>query len=433
MFTTSVFWLRRDLRLHDNHGLYQALKQSNCVIPVFVFDSVILSDLTDKEDARVTFIYRALEELKRKLEKLGGTLHVLSGDPVEVIPQFLIEHNADALYANEDYEPYAIERDECLHRSLEVEDKSFFLYTDQVVSGPGEVLKNDGNPYSVYTPYMKKWKETLPESAFDAYASDLGLLHKHLFQEAPVKMPAIAEVGFRESDLLMPGKEITDDFLNSYSDLRNFPKYATSRLGVHLRFGTLSIRQLMKHARQQSEVFMNELVWREFYMMILYHFPHVVTKAFKPKYDRIEWRNDEQEFARWCRGETGFPLVDAGMRQLNTIGFMHNRVRMLAASFLVKDLLIDWRWGEAYFAEKLLDYELASNNGGWQWAAGSGCDAAPYFRIFNPDSQWKKFDPENVYVNQWIPEYHSVAYPQPMVDHKQARERALAVYKKALQ
>lgn len=433
MFSTSVFWFRRDLRLYDNHGLWQALKQSSRVIPVFVFDTVILSDLTDKHDARVTFIYRALEAIKRKLEMLGGTLHVLYGDPVEVMPQFLATYNANALFANEDYEPYAIQRDESVYKRLLENGEAFFLYKDQVVSGPEEVLKKDGTPYSVYTPYMKKWKEALSENAFDSYASNGDLLKDRLAQEAPVNMPSIAELGFGESDLPMPGKEITDGFLNSYNDLRNFPKYATSRLGVHLRFGTLSIRQLMKHAWQHSDVFVNELIWREFYMMILYHFPHVVTKAFKPKYDRIEWRNDEQEFARWCRGETGFPLVDAGMRQLNAIGFMHNRVRMLAASFLVKDLLIDWRWGEAYFAEKLLDYELASNNGGWQWAAGSGCDAAPYFRIFNPDSQWKKFDPENDYVNQWVSEYHSVAYPQPMVDHKQARERALAVYKNALQ
>ncbi len=433
MYATSVFWFRRDLRLYDNHGLYSALSQSRNVIPVFVFDTAILSDLTDNKDARVTFIHQAIGEIKRKLENLGGTIHVLYGDPVKVIPEFVIKHQASALFANEDYEPYATQRDEDVRKVVEPKGVSFALYKDQVVLGPTEVLKNDGKPYSVFTPYMKKWKEVLSDRAFASYASDGDLLESRLLQGKPFDMPSITQIGFKKSDLPIPGKEISDDFLKSYSELRNYPKYATSRLGVHLRFGTLSIRQLMKHAQTQSEVFMNELIWREFYMMILAHFPQVVTQAFKPKYDRITWRNDTEEFDRWCRGETGFPLVDAGMRQLNAIGFMHNRVRMMAASFLVKDLLIDWRWGEAYFAEKLLDYELASNNGGWQWAAGSGCDAAPYFRIFNPDTQWKKFDPQSEYVAQWVPEYNSTDYVKPVVDHKEARKRALAAYKSALQ
>ncbi|MFO7939399.1 MAG: deoxyribodipyrimidine photo-lyase [Bacteroidales bacterium] len=433
MFTTSVVWFRRDLRLHDNHAILQALEQSKQVIFLFVFDTAILSDLQDRDDARVTFIYDTLLLLKDQLEHLGATLFVLHGKPEEEIPAFMEAQKAQAIFANTDYEPYALQRDAKINKMLTAKGKSFLLYKDQVVLGPHEVLKDDGKPYTVYTPYMKKWKSGFQEALLNPYLSDGDLLIQRLKPAPKQSMPSLKQLGFIRSSLQVPEPVFDADFLLHYQETRNLPQHNTSRLGVHLRFGTRSIREVMKRALKYSETFMNELIWREFYMMILWHYPNVVTQSFKSKYDRINWRNEEQEFEKWCKGNTGFPMVDAGMRQLNSTGFMHNRVRMVVASFLVKDLLIDWRWGEAYFAQKLLDYELASNNGGWQWAAGSGCDAAPYFRIFNPESQQKKFDPEYTYIKRWVPELETDKYSQPMVNHKEARLRALSVYKKALQ
>ena len=433
MVDTSVVWFRRDLRLHDNHALFQALEQSEQVIPVFLFDTAILSDVQDPDDARVTFIYDTLLWLNQQLEQLGTTLYVLHGDPQLEIPTFVETHKAALLFANADYEPYALERDTTINQTLAAMGKSFLLYKDQVVLGPEEVLKDDGKPYTVYTPYMKKWKSRFQETLLSPYPSDGELLKKRLKPASKKALPLLEQLGFVRSRLQVPMPVLDAEFLQHYHQTRDLPQHDTSRLGVHLRFGTRSIREVMKKALEYSEAFMNELIWREFYMTILWHFPHVVTQSFKSKYDHINWRNQEQEFEQWCKGNTGFPMVDAGMRELNSSGFMHNRVRMVVASFLVKDLLIDWRWGEAYFAQKLLDYELASNNGGWQWAAGSGCDAAPYFRIFNPESQQKKFDPDYRYIKRWVPELGTNKYLQPMVNHKEARVRALSVYKKALQ
>lgn len=431
-YSRSLFWFRRDLRLVDNHGLFQALSLSDEVVPVFVFDVHILEDLTDRKDPRVTFMYKQVAQLKKQLEERGGTLHVLHGEPVSLILQKAAEMKAEVVFANEDYEPYAVMRDRNIEQGLNKANVAFQLYKDQVIKDPREVLKKDGTPYFVYTPYMKRWRQQFAEGELTAFPSGGTLLHDRIARQAPGFLPDIGQLGFAFSGRSVPEFDLSETFLRNYAQTRNLPTLPTSHLSVYLRFGVVSVREAYRKAWLLSDVFVNELIWREFYMMILWHFPHVVDLSFKPAYDLIDWRNNEEEFARWCQGCTGFPIVDAGMRQLLATGYMHNRVRMIASSFLVKDLLVDWRWGEAFFAEKLLDYELASNNGGWQWAAGSGCDAAPYFRIFNPQSQVQKFDPQLEYVRKWVPEFDSLTYDSPVVDHKYARLRALETYKKAL-
>lgn len=428
----NVFWFRRDLRMEDNAGLYHALKSGNPVLPFFIFDKEILNDLEDKDDARVSFIYKAIEEINQVCQKQHSSLLVVYDKPEHAWNTLIKEYNVAAVYTNHDYEPYAKERDAAITKLLAKHDIEFKTYKDQVIFEKQEVVKDDGKPYTVYTPYKNKWYQKLKPFYLKAYPTEK--YFKNLLKFKAPAIPALKAMGFEKSNITYPEKEY-DSVIKDYAKNRDFPAITgTSHMGVHLRFGTVSIRRCAKDAYQYEEkTWLNELIWREFYSMILYHFPQTMDHAFRPEYDNIKWINNEEQFEAWCKGETGFPLVDAGMRELNATGYMHNRVRMVVASFLSKDLLIDWRWGERYFARKLLDYEMASNVGGWQWAAGSGTDAAPYFRIFNPDSQLKKFDPKLEYIKKWVPEYADFSiYPKPIVDHAFARERCLEAFKKAL-
>lgn len=429
----TLFWFRRDLRLEDNAGLYYALRTHKNVLPVFIFDIEILSRLDSKSDARVCFIYKTLENLKQRLNALGSDLLIFYGQPKQVFTELGHSYDIEAVYANRDYEPYAISRDAAVKDLLQQKDIPFHTYKDQVIFDKGEVVKNDGSPYTVFTPYSKRWKAKLNTFYTRSYPTEK--YHPHFLQIKPVDMLSLEVIGFRKPDVAIPAPVIKPSVLHSYDETRDFPalENGTTHLGIHFRFGTISIREMVRRAEQHSETWLNELIWREFFMSILLHFPYVEHSAFKPKYNLIHWRNNEKEFQAWCEGRTGYPIVDAGMRQLNATGFMHNRVRMITASFLVKHLLVDWRWGEAYFAGKLLDYDLAANNGNWQWAAGCGCDAAPYFRVFNPYEQTKRFDQDHAYIRKWVPEFEDETYPKPIVEHKFARERVLEVYKKALQ
>ncbi|MFN5711668.1 MAG: cryptochrome/photolyase family protein [Bacteroidota bacterium] len=426
-----LFWFRRDLRLDDNAGLYEALKQNMNVLPIFLFDSEILNKLDNKQDARVHFIHHQLTVLQQQLSALGSSIMVKLGKPKEIFESLAQQYIIKAVYTNHDYEPYAIKRDHEIAELLRSKGISFHSFKDQVIFEKDEVTKDDLKPYTVFTPYMKKWKSKLTTNHLMPHPTQN--YNNNFFQTATIPLPTLVDIGFLPSSIDFPGSEIIPAVIQHYSEQRDIPSIkGTSRLSVHLRFGTVSIRSLVAQAQRLNEKWLNELIWREFYMMILYHFPHVVNRAFKPAYDRIPWSNNETHFKLWCEGKTGYPIVDAGMRELNRTGFMHNRVRMITASFLTKHLLIDWRWGEAYFAKKLLDFELSSNNGGWQWSASSGCDAAPYFRVFNPYEQTKKFDPQLKYIKQWIPEFDELNYIKPIVDHKFARERVLSTYKKAL-
>jgi deoxyribodipyrimidine photo-lyase len=428
----AVFWFRRDLRLVDNAGLFYALKSGLPVLPVFIFDTKILQKLNAKNDARVSFIHAEISKINNELSKNGSSLKVLHDKPLEAFRKLTVEYEIEAVYANRDYEHYAIERDKEVELFLKQKGIEFNTFKDHVIFEHDEVLKDDGTPYTVFTPYSKKWKQKLGDFEIQDFPSQNHF--EGFIKSKQFSLPALQELGFEKSKLKVPDYDISEKLINSYAEKRDLPALdATSKLGVHLRFGTISIREATQKAMQFSEVFLNELIWRNFFSTILRHFPHVENSAFKTKYDFIEWRNNEKEFELWCRGKTGYPMVDAGMRELNETGFMHNRVRMVTASFLTKHLLIDWRWGEAYFAEKLLDFDLASNNGNWQWAAGCGCDAAPYFRVFNPEAQQKKFDADAKYILKWLPEYGTLQYPQPIVDHKFARERVLKAYRNAIE
>ena len=429
--TISLFWFRRDLRLDDNAGLYHALKSGRPVVPVFIFDSNILEALDDRQDSRVSFIHQAITNLQTRLLKKGSTLDVRYGTPEEVFTALLETYEVEAVYTNHDYEPYAQERDKTIAGLLNASGIDFHTYKDQVIFEKKEVVKDNGEPYTVFTPYSRKWKATLTDFYKKSYPTKK--YHRHFFKQDEMALPSLAEIGFSPTDITFPGEEWNESIIKRYTKQRDYPAIAgTSRLSVHLRFGTISIRELVREAGAVNETFLNELIWRDFYQAILWHFPGVVFNSFKKEYDNIQWRNHEKEFEAWCNGNTGYPIVDAGMRELNATGYMHNRVRMIVASFLTKHLLIDWRRGEAYFAKKLLDYDLAANNGGWQWAAGSGCDAAPYFRIFNPYLQTQKFDPKLEYIRKWIPELDELTYPLPIVEHEVARKRCLDVYGKAL-
>lgn len=429
--TVSVHWLRRDLRLDDNHALWHALRSGVPTLPVFIFDTEILDELSDKHDRRVHFIHRHLMRLKEQLEAKGSTLLVEVGAPEETWSRILDRFDVKAVHTNRDHETYAVQRDERIARLLAERGILFHDHKDQSVFERGEVLKDDGLPYTVFTPYMRKWRAQYRPEMLNAFPS--ADLLGHLLKCSPEPMPSLEQIGFGTTDLAEPVARFDDELVRHYSDRRNLPAVdGTSRLSTHLRFGTVSVREVLRKCWSSSPAFANELIWREFFMQILWHFPHVVTKAFKPAYDNIAWRNNEGEFAAWCEGRTGYPIVDAGMRELNATGLMHNRVRMITASFLTKHLLIDWRWGEAYFANKLLDFELSSNNGNWQWASGSGCDAAPYFRVFSPAAQTERFDPKHTYIRHWVPETGTPDYPKPIVDHDFARKRALDVYKKGL-
>jgi len=425
-----LHWFRRDLRLNDNAALFAALRSGLPVLPVFVFDKDILSKLEDVADRRVDLIHRELSDLKKKLEALGSSLFVHYGTPVEAFERLTSLYDVKAVYANRDYDPYARKRDAAISDQFQRVGTSFKTYKDQVVFECHEVLKDDGKPYTVFTPYSKRWLARLTDNDLAPFPSENHL--DALYPTQPLPMPTLADMGFSVTDVHVPPTHVSDVLLRSYHEVRDLPGVAgTSRMSVHLRFGMVSIRALMRQARAQSHKFIMELVWRDFYQMVLWHFPHV-ENAFKPAYDRIRWETDETHFNAWCNGCTGYPLVDAGMRELNATGHMHNRVRMVVASFLCKHLLLDWRWGEAYFSRKLLDFDLASNNGGWQWASGSGCDGAPYFRVFNPTEQARKFDPDMRYIRKWVHDLDSLSYPHPIVDHAWARDRAIARYREAL-
>lgn len=428
MRNQAIFWFRRDVRLKDNAGLYHALRDNSNVLPLFIFDTEILDKLEDRTDRRVEFIHQSLFLLKEELEELGSSLQVVHGDPKAVFQKL----NTIAVYANHDYEPYARLRDDSVGKILGKRDIPFKTYKDQVIIERNEIMKDDNTPYTVFTPYSRRWKSKLNAFYIKSYPTEK---YFHNFVKVkPLPFPSLEEIGFKATVSVFPESVIRKSIILRYDETRDIPSIqGTTRLSVQLRFGTVSVRKLVRLAMKTNETWLNELIWREFYQMILWHFPQVETKAFKPAFDKIEWRNNPEEFEAWCQGRTGYPMVDAGMRELNATGFMHNRVRMITASFLIKHLLIDWRWGEAYFAKKLLDYDLASNNGGWQWVAGSGCDAAPYFRVFNPEIQTKKFDPQMKFIKKWVPEFGSKEYPQPIVDHKFARERAIRAYKKALE
>jgi deoxyribodipyrimidine photo-lyase len=428
----TIFWFRRDLRLNDNAGMYRALKSGNPVLPIFIFDKEILDNLDDKNDAKVTFIYNAIENLRSQLHKYGSSLLVVYDNATNAWDKIIKEYPVAAVYTNHDYEPYATKRDDVVREKLKQHGIVFHTFKDQVIFEKDEVTKDDGKPYTVYTPYQRKWYARLKPFYLKSYPTEKYL--DNLVKIHHLPLPSLNEMGFMKSEAHFSNQEYKN-VIGDYAQKRDFPAIkGTSRIGLHLRFGTVGIRELAKTANgYPDKTWLNELIWREFYMMILYHFPHTADHAFRAEYDRITWINDEGQFKAWCEGQTGFPVIDAGMRELNATGFMHNRVRMIVASFLTKDLLIDWRWGERYFARKLLDYEMASNVGGWQWAAGCGTDAAPYFRIFNPDAQTKKFDPDLAYIKKWVPEYADFSkYPKPIVDHAFARDRCLKAFKAAL-
>ena len=434
--TVLIFWFRRDLRFEDNVGLYHALYQAKLngqkVLPLFIFDKTILDKLEDKNDRRVDFIHRTIMYMQSELIEKGKSMWVENDQPINVFNAYLKKYKIAGVYTNRDYEPLAIERDEQIQSLLEKNNITFHSFKDQVIFEKEEVIKDDGKPYTIYTPYANKWRTY--------WASHVPKIHPsiklmdYFIDSKPLPIPTLKQLGFNATDLIVPPIQWDANLVKKYTDQRNFPAIkGTTQLSVHLRFGTLSVRQLALATQSLNSTFFNELIWRDFYHMILWHFPQVGKgKSFKAQYDFIEWRNNEKEFQAWCEGRTGYPIVDAGMRELNTTGFMHNRVRMIVASFLTKHLLIDWRWGEAYFAQKLLDFDLAANNGGWQWASGSGCDAAPYFRVFNPRLQTEKFDKELKYIRKWIPELDSLSYPKPIVVHEEARVRVLAAYAKAL-
>jgi deoxyribodipyrimidine photo-lyase len=427
MKKVSIFWFRRDLRIEDNHGLFQALSAQEPVLPLFIFDTNILDRLPSKNDGRVEFIHQSITRLN---EAIGGHLCVKLGDPIAIIQELLTQWDVVRIYTNHDYERYGVARDAAVSALAQEKGFVFTTYKDQVVFEKDEVLSGAGTPYTVFTPYCRKWKALLAEMELPNFASQ----ELKNYVSETFSIPSLTDIGFQPSGLAFPQPDVQDELIKAYAQDRDFPaKPGTSRLSVHLRFGTISIRSLVRRALGKSEVWLNELIWRDFYFNIAFHFPHIGEgHSFRKEYDRMKWRNNEAEFKSWCEGKTGYPIVDAGMRELNATGFMHNRVRMIVASFLVKHLLIDWRWGEAYFAEKLLDFDFAANNGGWQWAAGSGCDAAPYFRVFNPTLQTQKFDQALTYIKKWVPELQELTYPAPIVNHEFARGRVLAAYKEAL-
>ena len=432
-----LFWFRRDLRFKDNTGLYQALKLAQKeglqVLPIFIFDKHILDKLEDKADRRVDFIHRTITELQAELTAIGKSLWVHYGTPASAFEQLTKQYKVHSVFVNKDYEQYGIHRDTNISSTLIKDQISFQAYKDQVIFEQSEVTKEDGKPYTVFTPYSRKWKAAWEANPPKLSPSEKGM--DYFLTTKPLPIPSLRDMGFESTDLVVPAKKWKETTVKNYTTQRDFPAIegGTSHLGIHLRFGTISVRQLAKETASVNTTYLNELIWRDFYQMILWHFPHIAEgKPFRAQYDFIEWRNNEKEFEAWCQGQTGYPIVDAGMRELNATGFMHNRVRMIVASFLTKHLLIDWRWGEAYFAQKLLDFDFAANNGGWQWASGSGCDAAPYFRVFNPRLQTEKFDKQLQYIRKWVPELDSLTYPKPIVVHEEARARVLAAYAKAL-
>ena len=426
----NLFWFRRDLRLIDNHGLYEALQSELPVLPIFIFDTNILEKLENKEDKRVDFIFQALEKLNEYLEKQGKSIQIFYGKTLEIYEKLSQQYEIGNVFCNEDYEPYAIKRDQEIKDFLASKNINFYQFKDQVIFQKDEITKADGKPYTVYTPYSKQWLLKFNDQNLEFFASEKKLENLLNIEKQNI---TLEHIGFKKTNYLFEPPKINLEILEKYHETRNLPTKETSQMSVHLRFGTISARKLAKTAcKLNDNTYLKELIWREFFMQILWHFPKVVHHSFKEKYDNIAWENNEDLFLKWCEGKTGYPIVDAGMRELNETGLMHNRVRMVCASFLTKHLLTDWRLGEAYFAEKLMDYDLSANNGNWQWSAGSGCDAAPYFRVFNPEEQQKKFDPKFIYIKKWVKEFGTSTYPKPIIEHKFARERALKRYKEGL-
>ena len=420
----SIFWYRRDLRLEDNTGLFEALNENENILPIFIFDDSILDELPE-DDARLNFIYESLSKINKQLNNHNASLQILKGQIDDVWEKLVTTYDIQKVYLNKDYEPYAIKRDQKIKEFLNSKGIEMKTFKDQVIFEEDEIVKADGKPYTVFTPYKRKWLEKFTKVNLNLIANFDN------FYKKIIDFPTLNQLGLKNSPLKVKNYSLKN--VSTYSETRNFPNLdSTSYLSPHLRFGTISVRQIITELKNKSETFLSELIWREFFMQIIFHFPHVVTKNFRPKYDGIKWVNNKEDYDNWCQGKTGYPLVDAGMRQLNETGYMHNRVRMVTAGFLCKHLLIDWRYGEAYFAKKLLDYELSSNNGNWQWAAGTGCDAAPYFRIFNPIEQLKKFDKTLTYTKKWVKDFDTLEYPKPIVDHKYARNRALEAYKKGI-
>ncbi len=428
----SIFWFRRDLRLEDNAGLWKALKSGYPVVPIFIFDKNILDKLQDKRDARVTFLHNRLTQLQRQLAKMGATLQVEHSTPLETMKNLAQTYDVKQVFLNRDYEPYARERDEQVFNFWKDNGVEVIGAKDHVIFEKNEVVKADGTPYLVFSPYGKAWRKKLTEYHSKTYPTEVYFENFLKQDEKPI--PSLQEMGFEPTSIELPSSVVDESIIKTYDATRNFPanEKGTTRLGMHLRFGSISVRSLLRKGLAGNDTFVNELIWRDFFQMALYYFPNSREKAIKPKYDLIPWETNMDHYQAWCEGRTGYPIVDAGMRELNATGYMHNRVRMIVASFLTKHLLIDWRLGERYFAEKLLDFDLASNIGGWQWASGSGLDAAPYFRVFNPTSQLEKFDKQLKYVKRWVPEYGTSKYPEPIVDHKWARERCLDRFKTAL-
>jgi deoxyribodipyrimidine photo-lyase len=472
-YTKSLVWFRRDLRDYDHAALYHALKSSNQVYCVFVFDTDILDKLTDKQDRRVEFIWESVKELKIALQTKGGDLIALYGDAKNEIPALAITLQVKAVFANHDYEPAAIARDAYVADKLKHKHIVFHHFKDQVIFEKDEILSMSGKPYSVFTPYKNMWLKTVNEFFLKAYSVDAHTRHlaKPENNDDSRELISLESMGFARTNLaairlltgMSGGARLFADFserMQHYKEARDFPGVkGVSYLSVHLRFGTLSIRHLARTAMQTggagAETWTSELIWREFYFQILHHHPQIATgKAFKPEFDTLAFPNNPNHFKAWCEGKTGYPLVDSAMRQLNSTGFMHNRLRMVAASFLVKDLLIDWRWGERYFAEKLIDFDFSANNGGWQWAASTGCDAQPWFRIFNPVTQSERFDAKGRFIRKYVTELSNCNdkeihapwlmtaqrqsaintiigrdYPLPIVNHSVQRELALNLYK----
>ena len=432
MKEVSIFWFRRDLRLEDNAGLWKALKSGHPVVPIFIFDRNILDKLEDKSDARVSFLHKRLTELQYQLKGMGSSLHVFYGTPEEAMNTLSQTYTVKGVFLNRDYEPYARERDEFVFNYWSEHEVPVVGAKDHVIFEKNEVVKADGTPYLVFSPYGKAWRKKLTDYHAKAYPN--AKYFENFLKQQPIAIPTLESMGFKATEVSLPSSNVDESIIKTYDATRNFPanERGTTRLGMHLRFGSISVRSLLRKGLVGNDTFVNELIWRDFFQMALYYFPDSREKAIKPKYDLIPWETNMEHFKAWCEGRTGYPIVDAGMRELNTTGYMHNRVRMIVASFLTKHLLIDWRLGERYFAEKLLDFDLASNIGGWQWASGSGLDAAPYFRVFNPTSQLEKFDKQLTYVKRWVPEYGTAQYPDPIVEHKWARERCLDRFKTAL-
>lgn len=425
-----IIWFRRDLRLHDNTALYHAIQSGRPLLPLFIVDTGMPEQSNRSCDRQMEFVHRTVHELHARLRTCGSGLLVRAGRPLDIFRTLMQEYTVEGVYANEEYEPYAVGRDAGVAALLAEQGSGLFLFKDHVIRAGDEVLTGAGTTFRVFTPYKKKWQELLRDSDVQPRSAELSGIR---FVPVPQEPPSLEDLGLRATGVRFPAPYIAESVIRQYAQRRDIPALdGTSHLGVHLRFGTISIREVIARALELSDTWLNELVWREFFTMILRQHPHVVNRCFRPEFEAVQWRNDDREFRLWCEGKTGYPLVDAGMRQLNETGFMPNRVRMVTAGFLVKDLLVDWRWGETYFASKLLDYEPASNNGNWQWVAGTGCDAAPYFRVFHPETQRKKFDPDDTYCRRWLPELGTPEYPAPVVDHAEARKRALQVYADAL-